>query len=68
MTDSQAFLRDQETEKCPTLSRLVGDLPRNRKVVRAPENADPGLNLENEKQPPARLAGLAVGWVSRRSR
>jgi len=39
-----------------------------RKVVRAPENADPGLNLENEEQPPARLAGLAVGWVSRRSR
>jgi uncharacterized membrane protein len=39
-----------------------------RKVVKAPENADRGLEPENEEQPPARLAGLAVGWVPRHSR
>jgi uncharacterized membrane protein len=39
-----------------------------RKVVRAPENADHGLDLDNKEQPPARLAGLAVGWVPRHTR
>jgi uncharacterized membrane protein len=39
-----------------------------RKVVTSPENADHGVDLENKEQPPARLAGLAVGWVPRHSR
>ena len=39
-----------------------------RKVVRSPAGADRGLDLESREQTPARLAGLAVGWVPRHQR
>jgi uncharacterized membrane protein len=39
-----------------------------RKVVQSPADVGQGLGPENEEQPPARLAGLAVGWVPRHSR
>jgi uncharacterized membrane protein len=39
-----------------------------RKLVQSPAGLDRGLDLESREQSPARLAGLAVGWVPRRSR
>jgi uncharacterized membrane protein len=39
-----------------------------RKVVRAPDDAEHILDGQDTGRPPARLAGLAVGWVGRRRR
>ncbi len=39
-----------------------------RKVVRSSDEAEHGLDGQDTEHPPARLAGLAVGWVARHRR
>jgi hypothetical protein len=39
-----------------------------RKVVTAPDDAEHIRDEQDTERPPARLAGLAVGWVARRRR
>jgi uncharacterized membrane protein len=39
-----------------------------RKVIRPPAGVEHLLDQSDEERPPVRLAGLAVGWVPRRSR
>ena len=47
---------------------MLGRCHDYRKVVKSPDDAEHVLDEGDEGRPPSRLAGLAVGWVTRRRR